>query len=697
MTITAGQTTGSIDVSGIQDDAVSEGDETVILTLSNVSSNATLDSSADDHTLTITDNDGTPSLVTAGFQNSTSIVSEEDGSHDVIVSLSSASSTNVIINYEVSGSSQIGVDHTLNDGAITIIPGDLSGVISIPSIIDDADYEADETIVITIFGVSGALLSSHHAIHEVTISDNEAGPNVQFESPISSSQEGDAVPQINLRLSIPSFTDTTVNYTVTGTAQGGGVDHNTSDGAVIIPIGQTTASIPITGITADGIVEDDETVIITINSVSNAAIGALSTHTHTIEGELQTVMAVMEEAEEALQEVADQLAQDRGSDMIAASQNLIKTSLDNLISNIQIGTGNTGQENTASGPGGSSTSQGFDSNTSDPHLRMRRDLVDAISMLNAEADDFGYKMEFGYDLNMPLIDDKQSIISKIAFRSSKQKDGPKAFRLIGSVALEKRNEDSTSAVGKFLHFSREVADFETVYKGKKNTRSLAAGIYDVYRPSEDMMTSFYMTAGISDNDLKLKKGSINLDSKYLSYQGQFGISAAKTVRQRGRLFNTQISIDVYADYQSGHKMAVTSGLSRFNRLVDGKLSYELLFSFEPKTTFIFDTDDTALPYLFVASPVVKCGVGSMKSSCGGGTSFNLSRQLANDRGNWAFGYSFDMYRGTTSHEVMMNLRRNAYQNDNIQTAIEFGANENASTSKDAPINYFVNSKLSVRF
>ena len=87
----------------------------------------------------------------------------------------------------------------------------------------------------------------------------------------------------------------------------------------------------------------------------------------------------------------------------------------------------------------------------------------------------------------------------------------------------------------------------------------------------------------------------------------------------------------------------------------------------------------------------------MKSSCGGGTAFNLSRQLANNRGNWAFGYSFDIFRGITSHELMMNLKRNVYQNDNIQTTIEFGANENINSSEITPVDYFAKSKLVVHF
>ena len=58
LTISAGQTSGTITISNIIDDAADEANETVILTLSNAT-NATLGSD-DTHTYTITDNDSAP-------------------------------------------------------------------------------------------------------------------------------------------------------------------------------------------------------------------------------------------------------------------------------------------------------------------------------------------------------------------------------------------------------------------------------------------------------------------------------------------------------------------------------------------------------------------------------------------------------------------------------------------------------------
>ena len=71
LTINAGETSATIVISGIIDDLSSEGNETVILTLS-APNNATL---GDDnvHTYTINDNDGTPTVafseITSNNQN----------------------------------------------------------------------------------------------------------------------------------------------------------------------------------------------------------------------------------------------------------------------------------------------------------------------------------------------------------------------------------------------------------------------------------------------------------------------------------------------------------------------------------------------------------------------------------------------------------------------------------------------------
>ncbi|MCP4031484.1 MAG: hypothetical protein GY734_09605, partial [Herbaspirillum sp.] len=62
----------------------------------------------------------------------------------------------------------------------------------------------------------------------------------------------------------------TVNYTVTGTATAGGTDYNSLSGTVTVANGQQTATIDVSGIVDDLLVEGNETVIVTIDSTDNA-------------------------------------------------------------------------------------------------------------------------------------------------------------------------------------------------------------------------------------------------------------------------------------------------------------------------------------------------------------------------------------------------------------------------------------------
>ncbi|WP_289056307.1 Calx-beta domain-containing protein, partial [uncultured Carboxylicivirga sp.] len=60
----------------------------------------------------------------------------------------------------------------------------------------------------------------------------------------------------------------TINYTVSGTAQNG-TDYSTITSSIDLNTGATSATIPVT-VTTDALVEGNETVIITLNTQTNA-------------------------------------------------------------------------------------------------------------------------------------------------------------------------------------------------------------------------------------------------------------------------------------------------------------------------------------------------------------------------------------------------------------------------------------------
>ena len=69
---------------------------------------------------------------------------------------------------------------------------------------------------------------------------------------------------------------------MTGTATGSGTDYTLANGTLTISAGATSGTITIASIVNDSLDEDNETVILTLSSPSNATLGSDSVHTYTI-------------------------------------------------------------------------------------------------------------------------------------------------------------------------------------------------------------------------------------------------------------------------------------------------------------------------------------------------------------------------------------------------------------------------------
>ena len=277
LTISAGATSGTITISGIVDDNLDEADETVIITLSNPS-NATLGSD-NAHTYTITDNDNTPVV---DFNATSSNGAESVSSKVITVDLSAVSGQDVTVDYAVTGTATgAGNDYTLGSGTLTISAGSSTGTITITSIVDDSIDEADETVVLTLSNPVNATLGSD-SVHTYTITDNENTPTIDFNVVSSSGDESVSAKAITVDLSGPSSEIITVDYAVTGTATGTGTDYTLLNGTLSIPAGDTTGTITIANIVDDTTDESDETVIVTLSSPNNAALGSDDVHTYTI-------------------------------------------------------------------------------------------------------------------------------------------------------------------------------------------------------------------------------------------------------------------------------------------------------------------------------------------------------------------------------------------------------------------------------
>jgi uncharacterized repeat protein (TIGR01451 family) len=171
-TIAAGSTSTTVSLT-VQNDALDETDETVVVALSNPT-NATL-GSATVNTYTILDNDATP---TVQFAAATGSGSEGTTPVSIGVTLSAASGLAATVNYAVTSGTATGsgTDYTLASGTVTLAAGVTTG--SIPmTVVDDAVVESNETLVVTLSNPTNSTLGSSAAF-TYTILENDVTPDL---------------------------------------------------------------------------------------------------------------------------------------------------------------------------------------------------------------------------------------------------------------------------------------------------------------------------------------------------------------------------------------------------------------------------------------------------------------------------------------------------------------------------------------
>ncbi|MBK8040935.1 MAG: hypothetical protein IPK22_27945 [Verrucomicrobiaceae bacterium] len=274
VTILAGNTTADVSVT-ITNDALVEATETISLTLTaftardpDVSLGATLAATAD-----ITDNDS--ATVTLAKIND----GAEPGTNGLFrVTQTAPSSTDTVVTYAVTGTATSGTDFTALSGSVTIAAGSLTADISVP-VIDENLVESTETVIATLTGFTardpdvslGATVAA-----TANIADNDAATVTlaKITDGVEAASPTNAV--FRITQTNAASTDTTVTYTVGGTATSGS-DFTALSGTVTILAGNTTADITV-AVLNENVVEATETVSLTLNGFTardpEVALGA---------------------------------------------------------------------------------------------------------------------------------------------------------------------------------------------------------------------------------------------------------------------------------------------------------------------------------------------------------------------------------------------------------------------------------------
>lgn len=170
LTIAAGQTTGSITVTLIDDTVVEPADETVVVQLQSGSEYQLGTSTMS--TVTIVDNEITlPVEPTVGVVTAAQTATENAGTVTFDVQLSAPSAMEVTVPLTVSGTATEGSDFSLAPTSITIPANATSATVSI-SITDDTEVESAESVIVTLGAPINATLTAADT-HTLTITDND--------------------------------------------------------------------------------------------------------------------------------------------------------------------------------------------------------------------------------------------------------------------------------------------------------------------------------------------------------------------------------------------------------------------------------------------------------------------------------------------------------------------------------------------
>ena len=192
-------------------------------------------------------------------------LSETGGVTTVIATLSNSWGQPITVDLSYTGTAIGNVDYQASAVQILILPGQTSGSVTLTALGDNLS-EAAESITVDITGVSGGAAENGTQQVNVTIVDDDPLPLVTLDLIGRTVAENGGVATVTASLSAAAGQPVTVTLAFGGTA-GLGSDYSTSALQLVIPAGQTSASLLLTGLD-DSSGEGNESITVDIASVS---------------------------------------------------------------------------------------------------------------------------------------------------------------------------------------------------------------------------------------------------------------------------------------------------------------------------------------------------------------------------------------------------------------------------------------------
>ena len=258
----------SFDVT-LLDDNLAEGDETVQLTLD--SPDSVVSVLTPNGVLTIVDDEV---LGGAAFEQSSYEVNERSRSATITVILNGDGPPNGgTIDYEAqSGTATAGQDFQEVSGTLSWPEGDTSPKTFTVPILNDDLNEGDETVELTLSNPVGIELGSP-AQAVLTIEDDDALGTVQFRKASFQTAEDSESATILVDLTGSMSGPATVQYTASAGSAEAGSDFVPTNGTLSWDVGTAGTQTFEVEILDDNLLEEDETIILTLSNATGISLG----------------------------------------------------------------------------------------------------------------------------------------------------------------------------------------------------------------------------------------------------------------------------------------------------------------------------------------------------------------------------------------------------------------------------------------
>ena len=267
--------TANVLVTGIVDDAIAEGDETINLQVDALTGPATIDGDYDTHTVTIDDDD----MAEVSIEVTAGPAAEPSTGGQLTVTQSKTSVSATTVTYTVGGTATEGSDFAALSGTVVIDAGTTTATTDI-DVIDDAIIEGTETVTVTLTHVDNPAvrIDSEAAATTININDDD-NATIGFATATSSAEENVVTHPVNLVLDLADGGALGREMTIevvdlaTGTATAGTDYSFASPTTVTFPVGAADAATQPANVTVifDRLTEGDETVELGLQNPSSPA------------------------------------------------------------------------------------------------------------------------------------------------------------------------------------------------------------------------------------------------------------------------------------------------------------------------------------------------------------------------------------------------------------------------------------------